>query len=81
MIAFDDETIEVMEGRTTCTIVPSTPDFKGPTRRKLRNSVNATRDKVDLAIPVEDALRATTLTETAYGSVTTGRRVNVDDDT
>lgn len=80
MVAFDGETIEVTEGGTTYTAAPPTPDFEELTRKKLRNFVDAARDEADLAIPAEDALRVTALTEAAYESATTGRRVNVDGD-
>ncbi|NLV01934.1 Gfo/Idh/MocA family protein [Haloferax volcanii] len=80
MVAFDGETIEVTESGTTYTAAPPTPDFEELTRKKLRNFVDAARDEADLAIPAEDALRVTALTEAAYESATTGRRVNVDGD-
>ncbi|KAB1191927.1 gfo/Idh/MocA family oxidoreductase [Haloferax sp. MBLA0076] len=80
MVAFDGETIEVTEGGTTYRATPPVPDFETLTEKKLRNFVDAARDEADLAIPAEDALHVTALTEAAYESATTGRRVNVGDE-
>ncbi|SEK51972.1 Gfo/Idh/MocA family protein [Haloferax larsenii] len=80
MVTFDGETIEVTEGNVTYRATPDEPDFETLTRKKLRNFVDAARDEADLAIPATDGLYVTALTEAAYESSTTGRRVNVDGD-
>ena len=77
MVSFDGETIEVTEDDMTYHATPPEPDFERLTEKKLRNFVDAARDEADLAIPAVDALRVTALTEAAYESSTTGRRVNV----
>ncbi|WP_416839195.1 Gfo/Idh/MocA family protein [Haloferax sp. DFSO52] len=80
MVVFDGKTIEVREGDVTYRATPPVPDFERLTEKKLRNFVDAARDEAELAIPAEDALRVTALTEAAYESATTGRRVNVGGD-
>ncbi|ELZ91565.1 dehydrogenase, putative [Haloferax mucosum ATCC BAA-1512] len=80
MVVFDGETIAVTEAGTTYRATPPVPDFEELTRKKLRNFVDAARDEADLYIPARDALHVTALTEAAYQSATTGRRVNVDGD-
>ncbi|WP_396613168.1 Gfo/Idh/MocA family protein [Haloferax sp. S1W] len=79
-VAFNGKTIEVTEGGITYRATPSEPDFETLTRKKLRNFIDAARDEADLAIPAENGLYVTALTEAAYESATTGRRVNVNGD-
>ncbi|AFK18722.1 Gfo/Idh/MocA family oxidoreductase [Haloferax mediterranei ATCC 33500] len=80
MVTFDGKTIEVAEGDMTYRANPPVPEFEALARKKLRNFVDAARDEGDLLTPPEDALQVTALTEAAYESATTGRRVNVNGD-
>jgi predicted dehydrogenase len=77
-LAFDGETVEVTEAGTTYAATPRDPGFEALTRAKLRNFVAAVRGEEALAIPATDALKVTALTEAAYESAATGRRVEVD---
>jgi predicted dehydrogenase len=76
-IAYDGKTIEVVEDGVAYEATPDEPSFEDVTERKLRNFVEAIRGEADLAIPAEDALQVTALTEAAYEAAASGRTVDV----
>ena len=79
-LSFDGETVRVVEAGTTYEATPPEPGFEELTERKLENFVAAVRGEEDLEIPATDALNVTALTEAAYESAESGRRVAVDTD-
>lgn len=76
-VAFDGETITVVEGDTEWTASPAAPGFEELTRRKLANFVSAARGEESLRSSGRDALGTVALTAAAYESATTGERVPV----
>jgi predicted dehydrogenase len=77
-VSFDGETIRVVEGGVPYESTPAEPSFEDLTERKLENFVDAVRGDADLEIPPADAVKVTALTEAAYESAASGRRVTVD---
>lgn len=77
-VSFDGETLRVVESGTEYEATPSEPTFEELTARKLENFVEAVRDGAELEIPPSDAVKVTALTEAAYESAESGRRVSVD---
>lgn len=76
-VAFDGETITVVEEGTEWTASPEPLDFEALTRRKLSHFVAAARGEEPVRSSGRDALRTVGLTEAAYESATTGERVPV----
>ena len=79
-LSFDGETLRVVEGGTEYEATPYEPTFEELTARKLENFVGAVRGEAELATPPSDAVKVTALTEAAYESAESGRRVAVDAD-
>jgi predicted dehydrogenase len=77
-ISFDGETIRLMDDGTTYEATPEEPSFEELTRRKLGNFFDTIRGEAELEIPPEDGVKVTALTEAAYESAESGRRVGVD---
>ncbi|SFR45492.1 Gfo/Idh/MocA family protein [Halogeometricum limi] len=79
-ISFDGETVRVVEDGTAYEATPHHGGFDELTDRKLANFVAAVRGDAELEIPAMDAVKVTALTEAAYESAESGRRVAVDTD-
>lgn len=77
-VSFDGETIRVTENGTTYEATPAEPSFEDLTERKLGNFFDVVRGDAESAIPPADAVKVTALTEAAYESAESGRRVEVD---
>lgn len=77
-VSFDGETIRVVENGTTYEATPEEPSFEDLTERKLGNFFDAIRGDAESRIPPADAVKVTALTEAAYESAESGRRVEVD---
>lgn len=75
-VAFDGETLTVVEGGTVSRAALPEPEFETLLRRKLSNWVGAARGEEDLAIPASAGLRVTAFVEAALTSVETGERVD-----
>lgn len=79
-LSFDGETLRVVENGTAYEATPYEPTFEELTARKLENFVDAVRGDAELRIPPSDGVKVTALTEAAYESAASGRRVAVDAD-
>jgi predicted dehydrogenase len=77
-VAFDGDVLRVTEDGVTYEADLPEPEFETLTRRKLDNVVDAVAGEATLEIPARDALKVTALTEAAYESADSGRRVSID---
>ncbi|SFG02301.1 Predicted dehydrogenase [Halopelagius inordinatus] len=77
-VSFDGEIIRVTEDGATHESTPAEPSFEDLTERKLGNFFDAARGDAESEIPPADAVKVTALTEAAYESAESGRRLAVD---
>jgi predicted dehydrogenase len=78
-VSYSDERLVLAEGgqTTAVTTITADTDFGTLTEAKLANFVESVTGEADPAVPAENGLWVTALTEAAYEADETGERVDV----